>query len=82
MMRHTKRAFIFFIGLIFLFFGVVGLFLPFLQGILFIAIGLLLLSTYSPTLREWVERHTRKYPKVHEAVVKVQQFITRIIGEA
>jgi len=82
MIRHTKRAIIFFIGLIFLFFGVIGLFLPFLQGILFIAIGLLLLSTYSPTLREWVERHTRKYPKVHEVVVKVQQFLTRIIGEA
>lgn len=64
------------------FLGVIGLALPFLQGILFIAIGLLLLSIYSPTLREWVEKHTRKYPKVHVQVVRVQQFVNRIIGEA
>ena len=81
MIRHTKRALIFFFGIVFLFLGVIGLALPFLQGILFIAIGLLLLSIFSPTLREWVERHTRKYPKVHEAVIKVQQFINRMIGE-
>lgn len=82
MLRHTKRAIIFIIGLLFLFLGVIGLALPFLQGILFIAIGLLLLSIYSPTLREWVEHHTRKYPKVHAQVLKVQQFINRIVGEA
>ena len=82
MIRHTKRAIVFFIGLIFLFLGIIGLALPFLQGILFIAIGLLLLSIYSPTLREWVERHTRTYPKLHEVVLKIQQFVGRIIGEA
>ena len=62
--------------------GVVSLALPFLQGILFILVGLFLLSTFSPTMREWIEKHTRRFPKVHEAVLKVQQFISRIIGEA
>jgi uncharacterized membrane protein YbaN (DUF454 family) len=81
MIKQTKRIIIFFIGLVFLFFGIVGLFLPFLQGILFLIIGLLLLSIFSPTLREWVEHHTRKYPTVHESVLKMQKFINRIVGE-
>jgi uncharacterized membrane protein YbaN (DUF454 family) len=35
--------------------GVVGLFLPFLQGILFLVIGLGLLSTESDRARRWLE---------------------------
>lgn len=81
MIRHTKRAFIFLLGLVFLVLGVLGLALPFLQGFLFIAIGLLLLSIYSPSLREWVEHHTRRYPRLHRMVLKAQEFINRIIGE-
>ena len=81
MIRHTKRAIVFIIGLLLVFLGVLGLFLPFLQGILFIVLGLFLLSIFSPTLREAIERQTRKFPKVHAQVVKVQQFVDRIIGE-
>jgi hypothetical protein len=36
--------------------GIVGLFLPFLQGILFIVMGLSLLSTESPRAKAWMER--------------------------
>ncbi|OGC84632.1 hypothetical protein A3F55_03110 [Candidatus Adlerbacteria bacterium RIFCSPHIGHO2_12_FULL_53_18] len=82
MIKHTKRIIIFTIGVFLLLLGVVSLALPFLQGILFILVGLFLLSTFSPTMREWIEKHTRRFPKVHEAVLKVQQFISRIIGEA
>ncbi|MDP4020605.1 MAG: PGPGW domain-containing protein [Candidatus Adlerbacteria bacterium] len=81
MIKQTKRAIVFLLGVIFLIFGIIGLFLPFLQGILFIIIGLLLLSIFSPTLRDWIEHHTRKYPKVHEGVIKLQGFINRIVGE-
>ncbi|OGC82851.1 hypothetical protein A3D68_02625 [Candidatus Adlerbacteria bacterium RIFCSPHIGHO2_02_FULL_52_17] len=81
MIRNTKRTVIFVLGILFLIFGVIGLVLPFLQGILFLAIGLMLLSLFSPTLREWLERHTRKYPKLHSAVLSIEQFIRRIVGE-
>ncbi len=81
MIKHTKRIIIFTVGIVLLLLGVVGLALPFLQGIIFILIGLFLLSTFSPTMREWVDTHTRRYPKIHEVVVKVQQFITRLVGE-
>lgn len=82
MIRHTKRAIILAVGLCFLLLGVVGLVLPFLQGILFIAIGLILLSTFFPSLGEWVEDRTRHYPKVHHVVLKTQQFVRRTLGEA
>jgi len=38
-----------------LFLGVIGLFLPFLQGVLFLAIGLTLLSTESERARRLLE---------------------------
>jgi len=49
------------IGLIVL--GVVGLFLPFLQGILLIVAGIGLLSTGNHGVRKWVEALGKKYPK-------------------
>ncbi|OGC80991.1 hypothetical protein A2943_03155 [Candidatus Adlerbacteria bacterium RIFCSPLOWO2_01_FULL_51_16] len=81
MKYHIKRITIFALGIIFLVFGVLGLFLPFLQGFLFIAIGLLLLSLYSPTLREWVETHTRRWPKLHSIVGKTDAWLRRTIGD-
>jgi len=42
-------------GVAFLILGVLGLFLPFLQGILFLAIGLTLLSHESERARRWSE---------------------------
>jgi len=35
--------------------GVIGLFLPFLQGILFLVMGLSLLSTESPRAKAWLD---------------------------
>lgn len=81
MIRNTKRTILIIIGILFLLLGVVGLVLPFLQGILFLAIGLMILSLFSPTLREWLEQRTRKYPRLHHAVLSVEQFIRRIVGE-
>jgi len=40
----------------FIIFGLVGLVLPFLQGILFLAIGFILLSLWSPRIREYMDR--------------------------
>jgi len=81
MNKHVKRAMVFAAAIIFIVLGVVGLALPFLQGFLFLAIGLILLSIASPTAREWIEHHTRKFPKVHAFVQKVEKRITDIIGE-
>ncbi|HEY2386176.1 MAG TPA: PGPGW domain-containing protein [Candidatus Binatia bacterium] len=42
-------------GVALLFLGVIGLFLPFLQGILFLIMGLTLLSTESERAKTWLE---------------------------
>lgn len=81
MKNYIKRGFILVLGVAFLILGVIGLALPFLQGFLFIAVGLLLLSVFSPTLRAWVESHTRRWPRLHELVGKMDAWIRRIIGE-
>ncbi len=69
------------LGVAFLLLGLAGLVLPILQGWLFLIIGLLLLSAYSPSLRAWIEKHTVKYPKVHHWVGRADHWIERIIGK-
>ena len=55
-------------ALVFLILGVVGLVLPFLQGMFFIAIGLILLSLVSVPFRAFLDRHTVRFPRVHKFV--------------
>jgi uncharacterized membrane protein YbaN (DUF454 family) len=43
------------LGVVCLVLGVAGLFLPFVQGILFLVVGLTLLSTESQVARRWLE---------------------------
>ncbi len=81
MLKHTKRIAVTILALLFLVLGVVGLFLPFLQGFLFIAVALVLLSMLSPTIREKIEKQTRKYPKAHVIFMKVEDFIRKVIGD-
>jgi hypothetical protein len=59
------RAFKIVAGLSFTGLGVVGLFLPFLQGVLFMLIGLALLSSESRRLRALLDRLRRRFPEAH-----------------
>ena len=80
MNTRLKRVLLFTAAVIFILLGLLGLALPFLQGILFLAIGLILLSIASPAARTWIEHHTRKFPKIHAFVQKIEKRITDIIG--
>jgi uncharacterized membrane protein YbaN (DUF454 family) len=51
-------------------FGAIGLFLPILQGILMIAIGLVLVARHSERMYALLERLTVRYPKLQMAVNK------------
>ncbi|HEY4526906.1 MAG TPA: PGPGW domain-containing protein [Candidatus Paceibacterota bacterium] len=77
---QLKRVLIFIVALVFIVLGLIGFALPFLQGFLFLFIGLILLSISSQTARTWIEHYTRKYPKVHAWVEKMEKRITKIIG--
>ena len=50
-------------GWIFLVLGVLGLFLPILQGILFLCVGLILLAKSQPRFRLLKMRLKKRYPK-------------------
>ena len=64
MERQIKRIVVLVIGWLLIAFGVVGLFLPILQGVLFIMLGLLVLSGESETAHRWLQRGRQRYPKV------------------
>ena len=68
-------------GVFFILFGLVGLVLPFLQGLLFLAIGIILLSLWSPRIREFMDRNTIKYQKVHKVIHDVEEWVVRRIGD-
>ncbi len=80
MRPKLKRTAIFASGIICIPIGIAGLVLPFLQGILFLALGIVLLSISSPEARQWLERHTRRFPPIHAAVEKMEQLVVRVIG--
>ena len=64
MERRIKRIVALVIGWLLIAFGVVGLFLPILQGVLFIMLGLLVLSRESEIAHRWLQRGRQRYPKV------------------
>lgn len=80
MKREFKRAAISVGAIIFIVLGLIGLALPFLQGFLFLAIGLILFSISSPRFRKWAIVHTVRYPKTHAALEKIEKWVLSIIG--
>jgi uncharacterized membrane protein YbaN (DUF454 family) len=68
-MEKLKKIGILLIGWTFLFLGILGLFLPILQGILFITIGLAILSSRSKKIQGLLKHLEERYPQHHERVV-------------
>jgi uncharacterized protein len=64
MKRVVKLA----VGWFFLVLGVIGCFLPILQGFLFMAVGLLFLADDSPWLQKHLQRLEGRYPEQMRAV--------------
>ena len=81
MRKKLKRGFVLTGAILFILIGLVGLVLPFLQGLLFITIGLLLLSLVVPQVRLFLDRHTIRYPHIHRAVLKAEGWVVRVVGE-
>ncbi len=62
-------------GVCFLILGILGLVLPLLQGILFIAIGLVLLSLASPAVHALVAKYAGKNPKLEAAMRRAERHV-------
>jgi uncharacterized membrane protein YbaN (DUF454 family) len=77
MRSRGKRIAIKLAGWGFIFLGILGIFLPILQGILFLLVGLFLLSDDSPWAARLLHSLKKKFPKINqkleEAVVKARE---------
>jgi|SRR5215471_9841269 len=59
-----KRVAVYILGWGFILLGIVGLVLPILQGILFILVGLFLLSSVSPWASRLLDRLRGRFPRI------------------
>jgi len=69
-MGKFKQIGIVIIGWAFLVLGILGLFLPVLQGILFIMIGFAILSSRSEMIKRFLKHLEERHPHYHEHVEK------------
>jgi uncharacterized membrane protein YbaN (DUF454 family) len=67
-MSAIKRIGLLIVGWFFIVLGILGLFLPILQGVLFILIGLAILSTRSEIIKRFLKHLEERYPHHHERV--------------
>ena len=65
-----KRIGLLIVGWVFIILGILGLFLPILQGVLFILIGLGILSSRSEIIKRFLKHLEERYPHHHERVEK------------
>jgi uncharacterized protein len=65
------------LGYSFLALGVVGLVLPFLQGVLFIVVGLLLLSREAAWARRVLDRLKSRHPRLGGMITRSDAWVTR-----
>lgn len=65
------------LGYGFLALGVLGLFLPFLQGVLFLVVGLLILSRHAPWAERLLGRLKARHPSIARMVVAAEELAQR-----
>jgi uncharacterized membrane protein YbaN (DUF454 family) len=85
MNRHGKRILILIVGWAFILLGIVGLFLPILQGVLFILIGLIILSSEYVWAHHLLTRLKERFPKLgrvaDQATQKAKAWMQRLTGQ-
>jgi uncharacterized membrane protein YbaN (DUF454 family) len=69
-MNQFKQIGILLAGWFFVGLGILGLFLPILQGVLFIMIGLAILSSRSQVVKRFLKHLEDRYPRHHERMEK------------
>ena len=71
-----KRIGVLILGWFFVGLGIVGLFLPFLQGVLFIMIGLAILSSRSTKIKGLLDRLEKRYPDEYQRIEALKDKVT------
>lgn len=75
-----KRIAIIIIGWVFIALGIVGLFLPVLQGILFLLVGLVILSTEYHWARRLLAYVRSRFPKLDSVIKAAHDKAASILG--
>ena len=77
--RPVQRVVVLGLGWFFIVLGILGLFLPLLQGILFILVGLYLLSRESAVARTWFERLRHRFPGLDERLTAMIERLRALV---
>jgi len=77
-----KRLLRLILGIAFLALGVVGLFVPILQGVLFIIAGLVILAPESILIQRMIHRMERNHPAVFGKARRLKVRFLRFFGRA
>jgi uncharacterized membrane protein YbaN (DUF454 family) len=82
MNTHLKRILVLLVGWGFILLGIVGLFLPILQGVLFLMIGLVILSSEYVWAHHLLMRLRRRFPRLdrtaNAATAKAAAWLRRL----
>lgn len=83
MKSTAKRILTLMIGWAFILLGIAGLFLPILQGILFIIVGLIILSSEYVWAHHLLQKLRARFPKIahmsDEAKIKAEEWMNRVV---
>lgn len=79
MKKHVRRVILDFFGIVFILMGVFGIFLPFLQGFIFLTIGFYLLSLNSQICDSFLRKFFRKHARFEYFFNKIDTFLKKIL---
>jgi uncharacterized membrane protein YbaN (DUF454 family) len=82
---YAKRMLVLIVGWGFILLGIAGLFLPILQGVLFLIVGLIILSSEYVWAHHLLNRLRQRFPKISriadQATVKASSWLRRLSGQ-
>jgi uncharacterized membrane protein YbaN (DUF454 family) len=85
MNAYAKRVLILIVGWGFILLGIAGLFLPILQGVLFLVVGLIILSSEYVWAHHLLARLRKHFPRISriadEAALKAEDWLRRLSGQ-
>ena len=86
MKSYTKRILVLIAGWAFILLGILGLFLPILQGVLFLLVGLIILSSEYVWAHRLLTKVRERFPKIgrtaDQATAKATAWLRRISGQS
>jgi uncharacterized protein YqgC (DUF456 family) len=77
MRKHVKTGLIYFLILLFLALGIIGLALPFVPQVIFFAIAFILISFEVPWVETKIEKFLAKYPDILSMYLKLKNKLER-----